>query len=117
MLINKKSIPFQFDFCGAIIKREDANNVDGHNPYKSFFDQINEGNISRFVKYHGVIDGQLKQEFLNNADILILPTYYKIEGQPICIIEALSFGMPVITTDYRGIPEQILNKINMFRFV
>ncbi len=53
--------------------------------------------------WHGVVDGTRKLELLRDADALLLPTYYVNEGQPICIIEALASGLPVITTDFRGI--------------
>ena len=49
---------------------------------------------------------------LSMAHVLILPTNYPWEGQPVSIIEALSFGLPVISTNYRSIPEQIIDHYN-----
>lgn len=47
---------------------------------------------------------------LKEYDVLILPTYYKDEGYPGIIIEALSLGIPVISTRFRSIPEIIDEK-------
>ena len=43
-----------------------------------------------------------------------MPTYYRFEGQPISIIEALAYGLPIISTNYRGIPDMVINKNNGF---
>ena len=56
--------------------------------------------------------GDEKEKLYSEADIFLLPTYYLGEGQPISIIEALSYGLPVISTNFRGIPEQIKNNEN-----
>ena len=47
------------------------------------------------------------------ADIVLLPSYYKIEAFPISIIEALNSATPVIGTNH-AIPEIILNGSNGF---
>lgn len=55
--------------------------------------------------WHGVVGGAAKSALLEECDVFVLPTYYRDEGQPISIIEALVSSMPVITTAFRGIPE------------
>ena len=79
-----------------------------------FLLKIKEWELQSFVKYIGPVRGEEKLELLKNTHILILPTYYPWEGQPFSIIEALAFGSPVITTRYRGIPEQIIDGYNGF---
>ncbi len=51
--------------------------------------------------------------FLTNADVFVLPTYYR-EGVPRSILEALSIGMPIITTNMPGCKETVLSKTNGF---
>jgi glycosyltransferase involved in cell wall biosynthesis len=41
-----------------------------------------------------------------------LPTYYSTEAQPLSILEALSYGKIVITTNHRGIPDMVINEYN-----
>lgn len=46
-----------------------------------------------------------KEEYYRNIDILVLPSYS--EGTPNCIIEAMSFGIPVIAYPVGGVPDVI----------
>lgn len=64
------------------------------------------------VNYKGVIPSSDVLEVLNQYDVLLLPTYYKGEGYPGIIIEAFSLGIPVISTNWRGIPEIVNNGVN-----
>jgi glycosyltransferase involved in cell wall biosynthesis len=57
--------------------------------------------------YHGVVHGPEKQRLFDQADVLLLPTYYPNEGQPIAILEALSAGVLPLATDWRGIPDSV----------
>lgn len=50
-------------------------------------------------------------QLLHAADVFVLPTYYR-EGIPRSILEALSIGMPIITTDTPGCRETISNQKN-----
>ena len=62
--------------------------------------------------YLGLVYKGDKKELLNWSTIFVLPTFYKMEGQPISIIEALATGNVIITTNHAGIPDIISHKIN-----
>ncbi|RXP45920.1 glycosyltransferase [Lutibacter sp. HS1-25] len=62
------------------------------------------------VNYVGVVQGQEKIEALIGSNIFILPTFYKMEGQPISILEALATGNIIVTTNHAGIPDIITSK-------
>lgn len=47
-------------------------------------------------------------ETLSNFDLLVYPTH--MEGLPRCLIEAMSVGLPCISTPIAGIPELLENK-------
>lgn len=64
------------------------------------------------ICYKGVIDSDKVVSVLEDYDILLLPTYCYGEGYPGIIIEALSLGMPVITTNFNSIPEIIQHNYN-----
>ena len=51
-------------------------------------------------------------DVLKTYDVLLLPSWFKGEGYPGIIIEALSLGMPVISTDWISIPEIIEDGFN-----
>ena len=53
-----------------------------------------------FVYFLGSVDEETKRVALANGRILILPS--EREGLPIVVIEAMSFGVPTITTNYPG---------------
>ena len=73
---------------------------------------IEEYKLSQIVKFEGWVSGDKKVELLNNADVFILPSY--TEGLPISILEAMSYGLPVISTPVGGIPEVIEDGENGF---
>ena len=70
----------------------------------STFNFLKESNY-----YKGVIDPMEVFSVLNEHDVLILPTYYNGEGYPGVIIEAYREGKPVISTNWKSIPEIVEN--------
>ena len=64
-------------------------------------------NIEGSVIFKGWINYSEKKELLNSSKIFVLPSYN--EGFPLSILEAMSVGIPVISTNIGGIPEQIVN--------
>jgi glycosyltransferase involved in cell wall biosynthesis len=66
---------------------------------------VREEGVCDFVKFLGPIKGQAKTEAFRDADIFILPSY--AEGVPISMLEAMSYGIPVVVTDVGGIPETV----------
>jgi glycosyltransferase involved in cell wall biosynthesis len=59
------------------------------------------------VEILGFVQNERKTEALRTADIFCFPTYYLAESQPSNLIEALAFGLPVVTTRWRAIPEML----------
>ena len=56
------------------------------------------------------VNSQERDALLSKSDIFILPSHN--EGLPMAIIEAMSFGLSIITTPVGGIPELISNGNN-----
>ena len=63
------------------------------------------------IEYVGVVNGKAKKDFLLWGNVFCLPTFYKMEGQPISIIEAMATGNLIITTKHAGI-QDICNSDN-----
>ena len=64
--------------------------------------RLSELNERKIITYHGFKKNVAN--YLTNSDVFVLPTYYR-EGIPRSILEALSIGMPVITTNTPGCKE------------
>ena len=95
-------------FCGSFVLASDIC------PYSTpeeaetdFLHQIKKLGLGEHAFWHGPVDGDRKLRFLQKSHFFLLPTRYVYEGQPISIIEALAFGLVVITTPYRTIPEMV----------
>ena len=73
---------------------------------------VREKNIGNVV-FTGYIDGLQKHQALKEATLFLFPTYHK-EGMPISVIEAMLYGLPVLTTKVGGIPDWVENRQNGF---
>lgn len=74
--------------------------------------------ISSRVNFPGVIDESSVVQYMKNADVFVqhsvtLANGVK-EGLPTVIMEAMSTGLPVISTYHSAIPELIINGLNGF---
>jgi glycosyltransferase involved in cell wall biosynthesis len=57
------------------------------------------------IRYLGFVSGDQKNNLLREADVFCFPTYYANENQPVNLIEAMAYGVPILTTRWRSIPE------------
>ena len=72
-----------------------------------FFKKINSSHHK--VSYNGAISGSEKVKVLTRSKLMVLPTFYKMEAQPVAIIEALLAGCRIVTTSAGGIPRLLEN--------
>jgi glycosyltransferase involved in cell wall biosynthesis len=84
--------------------------VGGNGNTDKLFAFIKENNIEDIVEFIGWVDNEKKTYYLQMADIYILPSYN--EGLPISILEAMSYGKAIISTNVGGIPEIVINGKN-----
>jgi glycosyltransferase involved in cell wall biosynthesis len=113
----KQRFDFEFtcDFCGDFVQTVTENAIRSpHEAEMQFRAQVKEWGLDNIVVHHGLVRGERKAQFLKTAHVFVLPTRYAWEGQPISIIEALAYATPVISTRYRGIPEQVIHSYNGF---
>jgi len=61
--------------------------------------------VAQMVQYLGFVSGDQKNNLLREADLFCFPTYFQNENQPVNLIEAMAFGLPILTTRWRSLPE------------
>lgn len=63
--------------------------------------------ITSEARYCGTAPAGSGSQLIVNYDALVVPTYFACEGHPGVIIEAMHAGVPVISTEFRAIPELV----------
>ena len=61
--------------------------------------------LEEMVKIVGWVDGDMKESLFAESHILVLPSYY--EGLPVSVLEGMSHGKAIISTNVGGIPEVV----------
>ncbi|MFR3113363.1 MAG: glycosyltransferase family 4 protein [Gallintestinimicrobium sp.] len=68
-------------------------------------DYVSKNELRPFVNFLGWVIGEEKTKLLQSNQVLVLPSYD--EGLPIAILEAISYGMPVIATNVGSVAEAV----------
>jgi glycosyltransferase involved in cell wall biosynthesis len=123
--LNKESSVLEFLFLGQITNRKGIYDlidvlsqnkekyfdkikvvVGGNGDVEKFKTIIKEKQINGLVEFIGWVTCKKKIYSLQSADVYILPSYN--EGLPISILEAMSYGKAIISTNVGGIPEIVI---------
>ncbi|BAY61779.1 group 1 glycosyl transferase [Calothrix brevissima NIES-22] len=73
-------------------------------------DLVEKLNLSEYITILDWVNEQQRDELLAKADVFVLPSYN--EGLPMALLEAMSWGLSVITTPVGGIPELVIDRKN-----
>src|SRR5579862_1292576 len=101
-LANKKiaeigtPVTFRLTVTGSFVTAEDR---------AEFETLMQKPEVANCVEYAGFVSGEEKEKLLRNADVFCFPTFYPNENQPVNLIEAMAYGLPVLTTHWRSLPE------------
>lgn len=112
-IANRKGI---FDLIDSIKKYKDRFKgsiklfIGGDGEIKKLKKKIIESKLEDEVTYLGWVKGDEKQELLEKCDIIILPTYF--EGLSITLLEGMSFGKALISTNTVGVNTLLVNNKN-----
>lgn len=89
-----------FYLCGAGTVEDEAN-------IRHLCEELN---IADHVVYPGWVRDEKKDDMLRNADVFFLPSYN--EGMPMSVLDAMGYGLPVVSTNIGGIPKIVRNGEN-----
>jgi glycosyltransferase involved in cell wall biosynthesis len=92
----KRGIEVHLTVAGAFMNAEEE---------AEFRKRIARPDIAGAITYAGFVSGEQKARLLRESDCLCFPTYYSGESFGLVIVEAMAFGIPSVTTRWRGIPE------------
>jgi glycosyltransferase involved in cell wall biosynthesis len=121
--------PVKFVFCGRLGERKGAfdciqafANLPDHVRHRAELVMAGDGEVEQArqlverlrlneqVKLLGWIDTTQRDRLLEQADVFVLPT--NNEGLPLALIEAMCYGLPVLTTPASGIPDIVTSGKN-----
>lgn len=97
------NLPAEEKNCAKLMIAGDGDIEQGRNLVESL-------NIAEHITFLGWVNSEQRDKLLARADVFILPSYN--EGLPMAILEAMSWGLPVITTPVGGIPELVIPNEN-----
>ncbi|MBN1353352.1 MAG: glycosyltransferase [Candidatus Omnitrophica bacterium] len=72
--------------------------------FKAILNIVKNRGLESFVSFADTVYGEKKKELFSNSDIFVLPTMDEARG-PLALLEAMSYGLPVITTSGCKMPE------------
>lgn len=88
--------------------------IAGSGNISKLYSLINKYNINHQTEFLGWIKEQKKDDIFSNSSIFCLPSY--TEGFPMAVLDAWSYGLPVITTPVGGLPDIINHGKNAMVF-
>jgi glycosyltransferase involved in cell wall biosynthesis len=59
------------------------------------------------LRHAGFAGGEAKALLLRESACLCLPTHYAAEGQPLVLLEAMAWDLPIVATRWQGIPDTV----------
>lgn len=70
-------------------------------------EMIEKHGLADVISFPGVLRGEDKWNAFRNADVFCFPSHFHAESFGVVLIEAMSFQLPIVTTNWRGIPDVV----------
>lgn len=102
--LQEQKINFQCWFVGG----------EGDISKTDFLRKVEEFKLSEHVSYLGRKYGDEKHDVFLNADFFVFPTFYHNETFGLVNLEAMMYGLPIVSTNEGGIPDLVKNYFNGF---
>ncbi|MCU1473943.1 glycosyltransferase [Amnibacterium sp.] len=70
---------------------------------------VEDAGVAASVTVHGAVTADERWRLLQDADVLVLPSTYPFEAQPLVVVEALATGTPVVAYDVGGVGDLVVD--------
>lgn len=104
-LLAQRNVAFKAIFAGAPSEEMGV---------ERFHAEVAARGLSGQVRYAGPLFGEAKARALTEADIFAFPTFYPQECFPLVLLEAMSYGLPIVTTPEGAIEDMVSHGVNGF---
>lgn len=84
-----------------------SSNPDYYNKIMLF---VKKNNLEQKISFHGRVSDDFLENLYQQSDIFVLPSLHETFG--IVLLEAMSFGLPIIATNVGAIPELVIDGEN-----
>lgn len=101
-ILREKGISFHVTLAGAFESAQFERTVREH---------LRSHDLTDAVTLAGVLAGDEKCRAFSQAAIFCFPSYYEAETFGLVLVEALCFGLPVVATRWRGIPDIVEDSV------
>ncbi len=71
-------------------------------------EEFSQKGLTKDVSFPGWVRGEEKERLLRESGIFLFPSYH--EGMPMAVLEAMAYGLGIVTTTVGGIPQLIDHK-------
>lgn len=73
---------------------------------------VNAKDLAKHFTFPGWVRGEQKNKLLEESDVFFLPSY--TEGMPMSVLDAMGYGLPIVSTNVGGIPKIVHDGENGF---
>lgn len=98
---------FRLTVAGAFLNPEEERDFRMRIEQKDLLLAEEAGEPFRSVIYAGYVDSVAKDRLLRKSDALCFPSFFPNEVQPVSVLEALAYGMPVLLSLWHDLPAMI----------
>jgi glycosyltransferase involved in cell wall biosynthesis len=103
----------RLDFSKRQAKLKIYGSLEAFPDYVKSLRKIAKDNL--LIEFAGRFDNRKIAQILSESDVIVVPSIW-YENSPITIMEALTAGTPVITTNLGGMPELVRHEVNGLLF-
>jgi glycosyltransferase involved in cell wall biosynthesis len=72
---------------------------------EEFDKRVHQPDLVNWIEYKGFVTGDEKRALLRVSDCLCFPTYYEAESFALVLVEAMAYGLPMVLSNWRNLPE------------